>query len=69
MKGGRLIVCPPLLCSRRMIILQFSLRDFLFWNGVLILEAELRELWNNVRELNAPEASSELKAIKCILEV
>jgi hypothetical protein len=52
-----------------MIILQFSLRDFLLWNGVLILEAELRELWNNVRELNAPEASSELKAIKCILEV
>ncbi len=37
-------------------------------NGVRILGAELRDIRNNVRELDGPEILRELKAIKYIIE-
>ena len=39
-----------------------------FMNGVLILVAELRNIRNDIRELDGPELLHELKGIKYIIE-
>jgi len=48
------------------LIALIALRSFM--NGVRILGAELRDIRNNVRELDGPEILRELKGIKYIIE-
>ena len=48
------------------VIAIISLRCFM--NGVRMLDAELRETRNTVRELDGPEILRELKALKYIME-